>query len=114
MPDIFEKLNKIREGLDDTDKEIVNQWEDELRQLGVRIDAVNIQPIRELIERFASKVKENKKRLSEDSQLAQAERDMLFAECKVYNEVLNYFLSAKNYARYLEKQIEDTFNAIKD
>ena len=108
--DIFEKLNKIREGLEETNKAIVNQWEDELRQLGVRIDAVNIQPIRELIERFANKVAENKKRLSEDSKLEQAERDMLFAECKVYNEVLNYFLSAKNYAKYLEKQIEETFN----
>jgi hypothetical protein len=110
--DIFSKINKISEGLEETDKAIVNQWEDELRQLGVMIDVVNIQPIKELIERLANKVAENKKRLSEDSKLAQAERDMLFAECKVYNEVLNYFLSAKNYAQNLEKQIEDTFNSL--
>jgi hypothetical protein len=111
--DVFTKINEIRKGLDESDSAIVGQWEDELRQLGVRIDAANIQPIRELLERFALKVKENKRQLSENSTLEQSERDMLFAECKVYNEVINYFLSAKNYAKYLEKQIDETFNSMK-
>lgn len=114
MSDIFEKLNKLRnEFTDEADKTIINQWEDELRELGVRIDVLRIEPIRDYIERLANKVRENKKRLSEDLEVAEKERTMLFAEVKVYNEVLNFFLSAKNYAQYLEKQIDDAYNSLK-
>jgi recombinational DNA repair ATPase RecF len=114
MSDIFEKLNKLRnEFTDEADKTIINQWEDELRELGVRIDVLRIEPIRDYIERLANKVRENKKRLSEDSEVAEKERTMLFAEVKVYNEVLNFFLSAKNYAQYLEKQIDEAYNSLK-
>jgi hypothetical protein len=113
MPDIFEKLNKIRnEFTDESDKEIISQWENELRELGVRIDVLSIEPIRDYIERLANKVRENRRQLSENSELSEHQRAMLFAEVKVYNEVLNYFLSAKNYAQYLEKQIEETYKSI--
>lgn len=112
--DIFEKLNKLRnEFTDEADKTIINQWEDELRELGVRIDVLRIEPIRDYIERLVNKVRENKRQLSENSELSQEQRTMLFAEVKVYNEVLNFFLSAKNYAQYLEKQIDDAYKVIK-
>lgn len=112
--DIFEKLNEIRnEFTDETDKSIIDGWENDLRTLGVRIDVATIEPIRDYLERLANKVRENKRQLSENSELAENQRTMLFAEVKVYNEVLNYFLSAKNYAQYLEKQIDDAYKVIK-
>lgn len=112
--DIFEKLNKLRnEYTDESDRSIIDTWENELRELGVRIDVLRIEPIRNYIERLANKVRENKRQLAENSELAENQRTMLFAEVKVYNEVLNFFLSAKNYASYLEKQINDTYKEIK-
>jgi len=113
MSDVFEKLNKLRsEFTEDSDKEIINKWEEELRDLGVRIDVLRLEPIREYIERLANKIRENKKQLSENSELAERQRTMMFAEIKVYNEVLNFFLSAKNYAKYLEQQIDEAFKTV--
>lgn len=110
--DVFEKLNKIRsEFTEEADKEIINGWENELREAGLRAEA--IKPIADYIERLALKVRDNKKQLSENSELSEQQRNMLFAEVKVYNEVINYFLSAKNYAKYLENQIEETYKSIK-
>lgn len=110
--DIFEKLARIREGIDPNYLETINQWENNLRETGERINAVNLKPVREYLERIANKVAENKKRLSENSQIDETERAMLFAEIKVYNEVLNYFISAKGYAQAIEKEINETFNSL--
>jgi len=58
MSDVFEKLNKLRsEFTEDSDKEIINKWEEELRDLGVRIDVLRLEPIREYIERLANKIR---------------------------------------------------------
>jgi len=109
--DIFEKLEKIRsEFTEESDKEIIGNWENELREMGLRVEA--LKPIADYIERLAVKVRDNKKQLSENSELSDQQRNLLFAEVKVYNEVLNYFLSARNYAQYLEKQIEETYKSL--
>lgn len=111
---IYETINRLKqEYSSEADKEIIGNWERELYELAPKIELAQIQPIKELLERMVTKVRNNKNQLSEDAELNRQQRDALMAENKVYNELINFFASANNYAKYLAETIKEAEKSLK-
>lgn len=105
---IYQKIEELKnEYSSEADLAIINGWERELMELAPKIEMAKVKPIKELLESLVTKVRSAKAQLTENNTLSELERSNLFAEVKVYNEILNYFLSAKNYAEYLVNNIQE-------
>jgi len=105
---IYQKIEELKkEYSSEADIAVIDGWQRELMELAPQIELAKVKPISDLLNRYMGKIRANKERLTTETTIDDRERIQMLAEIKVYNELLNYFLSAKNYAKYIVKNIEE-------
>ena len=110
---IYDTIEELKsEYTSEADRYVIEGWEKELMELAPKIDLAKVKPIRERLESLAYKIRSNKVEL-EDPDLPEEKRRYIIAEIKVYNEELNFYGSAKNYAKYLVENIDNAKKSLK-
>lgn len=104
---VLERIKELKsEYTEDSSKDQLDRWEKDLKEAGTQASALQLEVVKKALIQFGEKIKQNKSALAGDQDLTEDKRRQMFAENKVYQEVIDYFINPANYIKYITEEIK--------
>lgn len=106
IEDLINQIQKAKaEYTEEISQHQLDTWEKELKENGAKLSALQLEVVKTGLLQWANKIRENKKLLVEPG-LTDQQIVRMFAENKVYEEVINYFINPKLYIDYVAAELK--------